>query len=986
MMYSMALFLTAVALCLTLTGSADALILSAQGKTDYVIVTPKDAIPSEKRAAAELASFLQQIGGAQFAIQDDTTALPPKAVLLGNTSHLSKLGVTPDWTKLGKEGFLLQTKGEHLIIAGGRPRGTMYGVYAFLEEKLGCRWYTSKISNIPKRDTIALPDLNETQIPALEYREPFNTDGFDPDWASRNRCNSTAARLTEEHGGKIVYDPFVHSFYQGMMIPPSVYFKDHPEYFSEIDGKRTADNAQLCLTNPDVVKLMVQKVKEVIQKNPSVAIVSVSQNDWHGNCQCANCKAIDDAEGSPAGSLLTFVNQIAEQVEKEYPDVAIDTLAYQYTRKPPKTICPRPNVIVRLCSIECDFGQPLETGKRNQGFADDIRGWHKLCNRLYIWDYITSFSHYMVPFPNLHNLGANVRFFYENGVKGIFEEGNYGPGGCGENNELRNYMLAKMLWNPNVDGDAVRREFLNGVYGPAAKPIEEYQRMLEKSVADKDVNVPCWFTPDAAIFTDDLIAQSQALFDRAEAAVKGDKELVLRVRQARMPIDYVALCKSMGKSQGTWKLTETRFAPDVSKTVSDASNRFFETAKAVGLKCLSEGGHGMNPPQVDEFYGKVGLGLTGADVVWVKGDRLSAAVAPDMGCRLLAVRDTTPKLDRLNFSPNTAQSTGVAAWSETFYRNLGANSRFAADGQTGSYTADLPNSFKVTRSIAPAPDGIVVSSKVTNAKQDQPLQATARLLVALAGEVRLTGAFGEKTVPTLIPESLGNVAATAAEIAGKPVMLKAAAGGAVTIAVSGPLAAISTGPGPDGLVSVAVSFEVPTLKLNDSTEWKITVTCVNESGGVKKSAPGVIEAQDSSLSCYREGKLSGRRFEPTSSDGQVSYIIGSTNEWALQWLYPISLFEPNRKYDVLAVVRVLGKGDRVDGVGITYGVYNTVNKVGRGGGQLADAANKPGQWQTVRIATLVPEGGDYIWFAPAKNEAVKEIQLDRILMAPVSGD
>lgn len=978
------LTLLLAALSFASAATAKPLVLSSKGATDYVIVTPKDAILSEKRAAAELASFLQQIGGAQFAIQDDTTALPAKAVLLGNNAHLAKLGVTPDWKKLGKEGFLLQTKGEHLIIAGGRPRGTMYGVYAFLEGKLGCRWYTSKISSIPKRDTITIPDLNETQVPAMEYREPFNTDGFDADWASRNRCNSASAQLTVEHGGKIIYDPFVHSFYQPMMVPPSVYFKDHPEYFSEIDGKRTADNAQLCLTNPDVVKLMVQKVKEVIQKNPSVAIVSVSQNDWRGNCQCANCKAIDDAEGSPAGSLITFVNQVAEGVEKEYPDVAIDTLAYQYTRKPPKTIRPRPNVIVRLCSIECDFGQPLETGKRNQSFADDIRGWHKLCNRLYIWDYITSFSHYMVPFPNLKHLGPNVRFFHENGVKGIFEEGNYGPGGCGENNELRNYMLAKMLWNPNENGDAVRREFLNGVYGPAAKPIEEYQRLLEKSVAEKDVNVPCWFTPDAPIFTDDLIAQSQALFEKAEAAVKDDKELVLRVRQARMPIDYVVLCKSMGKSQGTWKLTETRFAPDVPKAVSDTSNRFFETAKAVGLRCLNEGGHGMNPPQVDEFYGKVGLGLTGADVVWVKGDRLSAAVAPDMGCRLLAVRDTTSKLDRLNFSPNTAQSTGVAAYSETFYWNLGTNARFARDAQAGSYTADLPNGFTVTRSIAPASDGIVVSSKVTNTKPDQPLQATARLLVALAGEVKVIGAFGEKTVPPLIPESLGNAAVTAAEIGGQPVTLKSAAGGAVTLAVSGPLAAISFGPGPDGLVSVAATFEVPTLKSNDSTEWKITVTCTNESGGVKRSAPGAIEAQDSSLGCYREGELSGRRFDPTASDGHLSYIIGSTNEWALQWLYPISLFEPNRKYDVMAVVRVLGNGDKVDGVGMTYGVYNTESKLGRGGGQLADATNAPGQWQTIKIATLVPEAGDYIWFAPAKNEAVKEMQLDRILMVPVN--
>jgi hypothetical protein len=192
-------------------------------------------------------------------------------------------------------------------------------------------------------------------------------------------------------------------------VPPDKYFEAHPEWYSMIDGKRTHKNAQLCLSNNELRNFVVERVKQWIKESPGVSIISVSQNDWHGNCQCPECKKIDEREGSPSGSLLEFVNFIAEKIELEFPNVAIDTLAYQYTRKPPKTVKPRKNVIVRLCSIECNFREPL-THESNAKFADDILGWSKICNRLYIWDYTTDFAHYVQPHPNWFALGENLNF------------------------------------------------------------------------------------------------------------------------------------------------------------------------------------------------------------------------------------------------------------------------------------------------------------------------------------------------------------------------------------------------------------------------------------------------------------------------------------------------------------------------------------------------------------------------------------------------
>jgi len=138
-------------------------------------------------------------------------------------------------------------------------------------------------------------------------------------------------------------------------------FKEHPEYFPESKGKRISGYVQRCLSNPDVLKPAIAGVRRWIKEHPEANIISVSPNDTINNCQCAPCQALDDAGGTPAASLLKFVNVIAADIERDYPNVRLDTLAYQYTHKPPKTIRPRRNAIIRLCSIKCCFAHPLDT-------------------------------------------------------------------------------------------------------------------------------------------------------------------------------------------------------------------------------------------------------------------------------------------------------------------------------------------------------------------------------------------------------------------------------------------------------------------------------------------------------------------------------------------------------------------------------------------------------------------------------------------------
>jgi len=516
------------------------LTLAEEGRSKYKIIVSNKASPSEKYAAEELKRFIKIIGEVNIPIFDDRVDLCEKEILVGDSRHLRMLeGLDIDYQGLGDEGFIIKTVNQYLVILGGRLRGTLYGVYTFLEKYVGCRWYTSKISRIPRKDRIIIGEIDHVEIPVLKYREPFYTEAFDGDWAVRNKVNGNFAKLDEKRGGKITYYPFVHSFDQ--LIPRELY-NSHPEYFPLIDGKRVDGYVQRCLSNPGVVKLAIKRVKEWIRQHPDAKIISVSQNDTGKWCQCPDCRALDESEGTPAASIINFVNKIAEAIEKEYPDKYIDTLAYQYSRRPPRSLKPRENVIVRLCTIECCFSHPIETcdSRENQEFEKDIIGWSKLTDNLYIWDYVTNFAHYLMPFPNIYSLKPNIRFFIRHHVKGIFEEGNYSPGGHGEFAELKSYLLAKLLWNPDEDIDVLIDEFLEYYYCRAAKPIREYIDLIHSKVKKDNIHVHIFDPPTSSFLSDDILMTANNLFDQAEKMAE-NKEIRLRVKVARLPIQYVMI-------------------------------------------------------------------------------------------------------------------------------------------------------------------------------------------------------------------------------------------------------------------------------------------------------------------------------------------------------------------------------------------------------------------------------------------------------------
>lgn len=502
----------------------------------HVIFVPRQPTPTERVAAEELQFHLGLITGRDFAIRPESQRSGEHGFFIGRCEAYALSDA--QWAELGEEGLIIRTHGADVQLAGDR-RGVLYAVSVFLEDYLGCRWFAADCMRVPTSGTITLPVIDVRHIPVLESRALDYPEHRDPAFAMRNRMTSANARLDAAHGGRVEYHPFVHSF--DALVPRAEYFEQHPEYYALIDGERTATSAQLCLTNPDVLTVAKAKVRTWIAERPDAQFISVSQNDNGRYCQCENCSALAEHEGSQAGPLLHFVNAIAADIGHDHPDKIIDTLAYRYTRKPPEHVRPAANVTVRLCSIECCFSHPIDGCPENASFMEDLRGWSEICRRLSIWDYVISYRHTLAPWPNLYVLQPNIRTFVDHGVTSIYEEANYFSRG-GEMAALRAYIMAKTLWDPDYDTDHAIDEFLPAYYGAAATHVRRYIDLLHERFADgRGAHITIWQSDPHDYLDVQFVAEAHALFARARAAVRDDPTRLRRVRLVHLGVIYMTL-------------------------------------------------------------------------------------------------------------------------------------------------------------------------------------------------------------------------------------------------------------------------------------------------------------------------------------------------------------------------------------------------------------------------------------------------------------
>jgi hypothetical protein len=530
--------------------SRDSITLIHDGRSPYTITIASDATLADRRAAEELREHLRQVTGAELPIRNEAEAAAnAPRIHVGLSEHVRQLLLESDWQTLGHDGIIMKTVGADLVLAGNGPRGTIYAVNHFLEEVVGCRWWTSTESTFPNRPTLRIGSLNTVYSPPIRYRETFYADAMRQNalFATRLKLNGHHMDIPPELGGHYTILGWCHTFYT--LLPPGKYFAQHPDWYSLIEGQRRADpdapdkadRGQLCLTNVQMREELTKVALKWIAEHPDAGVISISQNDWLGACQCDRCRAIEEDEGSPAGPVIHFVNAVAADIAKVHPDFLVETLAYVYTRQPPRHVKPARNVLVRLCSVEADFAHPLSSNV-NRGFGDDLRGWAAIAPNLFVWNYTANFVNFLVPHPNLTTLAEDIRFFAENRVIGLFEQGDGFNATTGDFVQLRAWLIAHLMWDPSQDQGQLIDDFLKGYYGEAAPFLAEYLALREAGAQKQSFRLTT-YNGDLSFLNADALAQAARLFTQAESAVSGNVTLLHRVRQQRAVLDHLRLLR-----------------------------------------------------------------------------------------------------------------------------------------------------------------------------------------------------------------------------------------------------------------------------------------------------------------------------------------------------------------------------------------------------------------------------------------------------------
>ncbi len=523
------LILAMAALATTAAGKGS---ITPGAMTSWKIVSNPAAGESERYAAAEFQRLFKGLTGTELPVAE-TAPAGSGAVFIGPDA-VAGAGQTAGWPALGEEGLRLEVRANAVLIDGGRPRGTLYGVYEFFEELCGVRFLTFDHTYYPPDGaTRRIPLGARTVEPTFAFRwSYYGETSRHPDFGARLRNNTISD--DPKLGGRTGYRLVSHNV--AYLVPPAKFGKDHPEYYAMVRGQRRIEGGgggpQLCVSNPELVGVVAGAILEEIRKDPKARNINIAQMDNENYCTCPQCAAIDAREESHAGAMLAFVNAVAERVEKTHPEVLISTYAYQFTRKPPKTIQPRDNVLIQLCSIECcnlhsidDPGCPL-----NREFCADTEGWNKIAKHLLIWHYDTNFKSYELPFPNLRSIGPSVAFFASHHGQGVFMEA-AGNALSAELSDLRNYVISRCLWKPGRDSWKEAQEFCRLHYAEAAGPILAYLKYYYDLVGHAGVHPTCFPTESAIGITPESSRRILGYFQEALSLARSD-EVRERVEKA----------------------------------------------------------------------------------------------------------------------------------------------------------------------------------------------------------------------------------------------------------------------------------------------------------------------------------------------------------------------------------------------------------------------------------------------------------------------
>ena len=552
--------------------------LAKGGVTEYVIVESENPSQAERTAASELAKFLKKTTGAEFKIvKEKPEEKLEHGIYVGWTRFAAHHGIIA--TSFAPEEWSVITVDDNIVITGGRLRGTLNGVYEFLEESIGIYLLDPWTEIIPFTADLMINAPKLSGKPAFLYHYIYAPYGnFSPEnkeagiYFYQFNKNEVGNSLQWGTAAKEGSPGNCHTL--GLYIHPDKYGILHPEYFSMNEkGERLTDAKgtrnmwfDLCLSNPKVREIIIGQLRNFIEADrktakamnlPAPFIYNIDANDCitHG-CLCPNCKVIINREDAESGLMVDFINEIADNIKAEYPDILLQVFAYNYTLKVPKLLKPRDNVIIRWCDkySMSEFSRPL-THEYNKEMRDLFEPWCKISNNMAVWDYWRVYKRhapgFYVPLVNISCLKPDLEYFQANGVKSIFIEcedfdfsGEYDQFDDLQSfHPLRIWLGLKLMQNPQRDEKKLLDVFFNGYYGPAAGKMREFLSYIElrqNACKQKLINLD---REDyyKAYLDIEFFSTARKLLDEAETACGNDPFYRARVLRELIPVDSALL-------------------------------------------------------------------------------------------------------------------------------------------------------------------------------------------------------------------------------------------------------------------------------------------------------------------------------------------------------------------------------------------------------------------------------------------------------------
>lgn len=557
------------------------------------------------QAAAELSDFAARVtGGAPVAqlSTDEAVAEEPLLVVGRHNALASRAFSAEDFDGLGEDGFLIRSFGPHILIAGASPRGSMYGVNWFLDRRLGVRWLAPEVTHWPATPDIALPAQNERQVPRFAFREVLSIEGEDKAWRQRNLLNG------ESHGPSFRPTPpeidswnsswaakdLIANFYQ--LLPPDTYRAEHPEWYQ---------GGQLAMMDEAMRAQMARVVVDRLRALPDYRSVwfAIHDMDWGWDMDPESRAFADRHGGHPSAPRLDMMIDVADQVRAVLPGARLAFNAYHWSFTPPEGMTVPDYILVYPMTIHVDYSEALNE-PANENLGRDLAGWNEIADHVLVWDHITNFGGFIQPTPNLLPIARSIRWLDQlESVQGYMGEGSFNTAGA-EFAALRAWLISRLLWDPQQDPQVLIEDFSRHYYGSAAEPIVEYIALIhERLQASGDVLTEKT-SVEMAMFDAQFIVTADALFDEAEA-LADNADILARVREARVPVDYVML---MRRHQ---YLADATFGQRLAATLDQRIERFWQTIDAGGIRQYKQGSDmdslrrllaiERQPPEVPEF-------------------------------------------------------------------------------------------------------------------------------------------------------------------------------------------------------------------------------------------------------------------------------------------------------------------------------------------------------------------------------------------------